>query len=143
MIAHRIFFCQYIDFKSGVNMSSIIFQTQSFLIVALLFFGVSKRKVKFLHMKIMKSAIIWDLLLVAQIELTRSAIDKASKVASNPTILNIHVSLAISTVLLYLAIYLTGSKLAKGKEELRNYHKILGFTTLTVRVATLITSNLI
>lgn len=91
----------------------------------------------------MKSAIIWDLLLVAQIELTRGAVEKASKVMSNPTILNIHVSLAVSTVLLYLLVWITGTKLKNGNEGIRSIHKPLGILTLTTRIATLITSNLI
>jgi len=124
-------------------MSSIIFQIQSFLIVGLLIFGVTKRKEKYKHMKIMKFAIIWDLLLVAQIELNRGAIAKASKVVSNPLILNIHVSLAISTVLLYALVFYTGRKLSQGDESLRKYHKLIGAGTLTIRIATLITSNLI
>jgi len=124
-------------------MSTVIFQIQSFLIVGLLFYGVSKRKNKYQHMKIMKTAIIWDLLLVAQIEVTRNAIAKASKVMTNPELLNIHVSLAVSTVLLYGVIFYTGHKLNKGNENFRKYHKIIGAVTLTTRVATLITSNLI
>ena len=124
-------------------MSSIIFQVQSFIIVALLLYGVSKRKQKYLHMKIMKFAIIWDLLLVVQIELNRSAILKASKVVSNPMILNIHVSLAVSTVLLYGVVYYFGRRLDKGDESIRKYHKAIGGLTLTTRIATLITSNLI
>ena len=91
----------------------------------------------------MKAAIIWDLLLVAQIELNRGAIMKASKVVSNPTILNIHVSLAVSSVLLYGIIYYTGTKLSKGDEKIRKWHKGLGIVTLTTRILTLITSNLI
>jgi hypothetical protein len=94
-------------------------------------------------MKIMKAAIIWDLLLVAQIELNRGAIMKASKVVSNPTILNIHVSLAVSSVLLYGIVYYTGTKLSKGDEKVRKWHKGLGILTLTTRILTLITSNLI
>lgn len=124
-------------------MSSIIFQVQSFLIVALLLYGVYNRKIKYKHMKIMKAAIIWDLLLVAQIELNRGAILKASKVVSNPTILNIHVSLAVSSVLLYGVIYYTGTKLSNGNEKFRKWHKGLGIVTLTTRILTLITSNLI
>jgi hypothetical protein len=124
-------------------MSSIIFQVQSFLIVGLLLYGVYNRKIKYKHMKIMKAAIIWDLILVAQIELNRGAIMKASKVVSNPTILNIHVSLAVSSVLLYGIVYYTGTKLSKGDEKIRKWHKGLGIVTLTTRILTLITSNLI
>jgi hydrogenase-4 membrane subunit HyfE len=123
--------------------STIIFQVQSFLIVALMLYGVSKRKVRYLHVKIMRTVIIWDLLLVAQIELTRSAINTASKAMENHWLLNVHISFAVSTVLLYFAIMFTGQKLLKGNEEIRKYHKVLGVTTLTLRILTLITSNLI
>lgn len=124
-------------------MSSIIFQVQSFLIVGLMIFGLANRKNRAKHTTIMKSAIIWDLLLVAQIELTRSAINKASKVFANPVLLNIHVTLAVSTVLLYGLIFFTGRKLETGDESVRKFHKRVGITTFTVRVLTLITSNLI
>lgn len=124
-------------------MSSIIFQVQSFLIVALLIYGVYNRKNRFKHIKIMKFAIIWDLLLVAQIELNRGAINTASKAMTNPTILNIHISLAVSTVLLYILVGITGYKLNNGNESIRKLHKPLGIFTLTTRIATLITSNLI
>ena len=123
--------------------SSLIFQVQSFLIVALMLYGVYHRRIRYKHVKIMKTVIIWDLLLVAQIELNRSAINTASKALSNPMILNIHISLAISTVLLYAFIFYTGNKLNKGDESIRKFHKPLGIITLTVRIATLITSNLI
>ena len=124
-------------------MSSIIFQTQSILIVSLLLYGVYHMKTRYKHIKIMKTAIIWDLLLVAQIELTRSAILKASKVLENPAILNIHVSLAVSTVLLYAVVFYTGNNLRKGNEKIRVYHKLIGSLTLTIRIATLITSFLV
>lgn len=124
-------------------MSSLIFQVQSFLIVALMLYGVYHRKIRYKHVKIMKVVIIWDLLLVAQIELTRSAINTASKAMTNPTILNIHISLAVSTVLLYGIVFYTGQKLLRGDESIRKFHKPIGLLTLTVRIATLITSNLI
>lgn len=124
-------------------MSSIVFQIQSFLIVALLIYGVYHRKNRYKHVKIMKTAIIWDLLLVVQIELNRGAIAKASKALTNPMLLNIHVSLAVSTVLLYLLIFITGQKVLKGNENIRVVHRTIGIITLTTRIATLITSNLI
>jgi hypothetical protein len=123
--------------------SAIIFQVQSILIVSLMLYGVYHRKTRYKHIKIMKTVIIWDLLLVAQIELTRSAILKASKIYDNPQILNIHVSLAVSTVLLYAVIAYTGTKLKNGNENIRKYHKAVGILTLTTRIATLITSYLV
>lgn len=124
-------------------MSAIIFQTQSFLIIILMFYGVYQRKNRYKHVKIMKTAIIWDLILVAQIELTRGAIVKASKVGTNSSILNIHVSLAIATVLLYGVIFYTGSRLKAGDESIRQKHKLVGISTLTIRVLTFITSFLV
>lgn len=124
-------------------MSAIIFQVQSILIVCLLLYGVYHRRNRYKHIRIMKTAIIWDLILVAQIELTRGAILKASKVTTNSQLLNIHVSLAVSTVLLYAFIFYTGRKLNNGDESIRKKHKVLGVTTLTIRILTLITSFLV
>lgn len=123
--------------------STIIFQVQSILIVALILFGVYHRKSRYKHVKIMKTAILWDLLLIAQIQMNRGAVEKASKVMDNPMILNIHVSLAISTVLLYILIGISGTKLKNGNESIRSVHKRIGILTLTTRIATLITSTLI
>ncbi len=124
-------------------MSSYIFQTQSVIIVALMIYGFTQRKNRYKHIKTMKTVIIWDLLLVAQIELNRGAIATASKAMTNPILLNIHVSLAVGTVLLYGMIFYTGSKLQKGNESIRKFHKPLGFTVLTTRILTLITSFII
>ncbi len=121
-------------------MSAIIFQIQSFLIVAVFVFGVIKRKNRKLHVKTMMTGIIWDVLLILQIELTRSAIAKASKAITNSMILNIHVSLAVTCVLFYIAMFITGTKLLKGDNSVRPRHKVLGITTLSLRILVLITS---
>lgn len=123
--------------------SSVIFQAQSFIIVGILLYGVYHRKNRYKHIRMMYLGIIWDLLLVAQIELSRQAIATASMATTNPVLLNIHISLAVSTVLLYGVMVITGKKLQKHNESFRTRHKILGWTTLTVRILTLITSYLI
>ena len=120
--------------------STVIFQIQSTLIVALLLFGVAKRRNKALHVKTMLTAIIWDVILVLQIELTRGAIAKASKAPQNSTILNIHVALAVSTVIFYIFMILSGKKLLNGDQSIRSRHRILGLTTLSLRLLTYITS---
>lgn len=91
----------------------------------------------------MKVAIIWDLLLVLQIELSRGAIAKASKAMTNPWLLNFHVTIAVTTVLLYFVLGITGTQLNKGKNNLRPWHKKLGVLALTLRTLTLITSYLV
>ena len=123
--------------------SSLIFQTQSFIILCLLFFGawvILKKKNRDLHVKTMLFAIVWDIVLVLQIELSRGAIEKASKVTSNTNILNIHVSLAVSAVVLYVLMILTGKKVLKGNRDILGLHKKLGLLTLLMRTLTFITS---
>ena len=125
-------------------MSAIIFQAQSLIIVALMLYGVSRvvkaKKERYRHVKIMKLVMIWDILLILQIELSRGAIMKASKVMENMVILNIHVSLAVATVLLYGLMAYTGKKVMGGDNTVLPKHKLLGRLTVCARLATLGTS---
>ena len=122
-------------------MSSAVFlQIQSALILGLMFYGVSKRKQRNLHVKIMSSAIAWDILLILQIELSRSAVAKASKAMVNPMWLNIHVSIAILSVLFYFAMVYTGTRMLKNDQTIRKLHRKLGVTTLILRTLTFLTS---
>ena len=124
-------------------MSVYIFQIQSTLIVLLMFYGIYHRKNRFKHIKTMKLCIIWDLLLIVQIELNRGAILRASKAMSNPLILNVHVSLAIVTVLLYFVMLYTGTKLKNNLTSIRPFHQFFGISTLFLRLSTYITSFLV
>lgn len=119
--------------------SAVIFQIQSFCILVLITIGILKRKDTKnpkLHSKVMLMAIIWDVLLILQIELSRSAVAKAMKIPSNPTILNIHVGLALTTVLLYIHQYYSGKKIAK----MRSNHAIIGPIVYVLRLLTFVTS---
>lgn len=120
--------------------TAVIFQIQSFLILALIYYGVAIRKNRPKHVKVMATAILWDILLILQIELTRSAIAKASRVVENPMMLNIHVSFAVSSVLCYFVLIYSGRKLLKRQESIRPVHKFFGFTAVSLRTLTLITS---
>lgn len=120
--------------------TAVLFQVQSFLILGLIFVGISQKKNRSKHVKIMASAITWDLLLILQIQMNRSAIQKASQVVENPMILNIHVSIAILTVLFYFSLIYTGRKLLKGHNTIRPKHKFLGWSAVVLRTLTFITS---
>ncbi len=120
--------------------SAQFFQIQSFIIIMILTFGISKRKNRAIHMKTMWIAIIWDLLLVLQIELNRGAIFKASKALSNPFILNFHVTMAVLCVLGYFFLLYSGKLLNLGDAEKRTWHKRIGFTTYALRLITFVTS---
>lgn len=121
-------------------MQTWLMQTQSLLIVILMIVGIYYRKNRSAHVKIMSFTMIWDILLILQIELSRSAILKASRAVENTLILNIHVAIAISTVVFYGLMVFTGRKLLAGKVGYRQKHKILGWTTLTLRILTFVTS---
>ena len=126
-------------------MSQIIFQAQSILIVILMLYAVSlvfgKNKNRYKHSKLMKLVIFWDIILILQIELNRGAIAKASKYTENAMLLNIHVSLALATVLLYFVTALIGKKVMDEKrEDLIGKHRLIGRITVLLRLSTLITS---
>jgi hydrogenase-4 membrane subunit HyfE len=120
--------------------SSVIFQIQSIIIVLLLYTGLFNRRNRRIHVGIMSTAIIWDLLLVLQIELNRGAVEKAVKVAENATILNVHVAISVITVLLYLVLAYTGIRFLLGHKNLIHIHGYVGPLALILRTATLITS---
>lgn len=121
-------------------MEALLMQAQSLCIVLLMLLGIIKRRQRQLHVKIMSLAMVWDIILILQIELSRSAILKASKAVANPMILNIHVSIAVSTVILYGFMVYTGRALLSGRNEIRNKHKILGYSTFLMRLLTFATS---
>jgi hypothetical protein len=121
-------------------MEAQLMQVQSVCIVLIMLAGIVVHKKRQLHVRLMSTAMIWDVLLILQIELSRSAILKASRALSNATALNIHVTIAISTVILYGFMIYTGRGLLAGKRELRQRHQFLGYATFSMRVLTLITS---
>ena len=92
----------------------------------------------------MPTAVIWDILLILQIELNRSAIVKATEAMmelGSKLMLNIHVSIAVTTVVLYFVQIYLGRKTLSGKRpELLDRHKLLGYLTITMRILTFITS---
>lgn len=120
--------------------SAVVFQIQSILVYALMVFGISKRKQRKVHVPTMITVLCWDILLILQIELNRSAIEKASKAMVNPILLNIHVSFAVSCVIFYILLIYTGRKLLHGFNAYRLRHRLFGWTAFTLRTLTLITS---
>ncbi len=120
--------------------SAVIFQIQSILVFSLMIYGITKRKNRKIHVPVMKAVIIWDVILILQIELSRSAVLKASKAVTNAALLNIHVSFAILSVVFYVLLLITGSKLLKGQKQFRPKHKLFGWTAFTLRALTLLTS---
>ncbi|MFY7994518.1 MAG: hypothetical protein ACOVP4_14570 [Bacteriovoracaceae bacterium] len=121
-------------------MSKWLMQSQSLIIVVMMIIGIVVHRRRSLHVKIMSSVIIWDILLILQVELGRKAIMKASQAMTNPALLNIHVSIAVSTVLLYIVMVITGRKVLAGQSELLPQHKRIGYITFVMRLLTFATS---
>lgn len=122
-------------------MSAIAFQIQSSIIIFIMILGVLKAKRnRKLHIRLMSFAIAWDLILILQIELTRHAVEKAISVSNNSLLLNIHLCLAISTVVLYGYLIFLGRKILKGQNSYLPTHRKLGKITLILRILTYITS---
>ena len=88
----------------------------------------------------MITVLTWDILLILQIELTRGAVEKASKALKNPLLLNIHVSLALTSVIFYFLLIYTGRKLLNGDLTIKPRHRVFGWTAFALRTLTLITS---
>jgi len=121
-------------------MEAKLMQLQSFCILLLMVLGIIVRRRRKAHVRIMTVAMMWDVILILQIELSRSAILTATKALSNPLILNIHISIAVSTVILYGFMIYTGKKMLAGEVSIRSKHRILGYSTFFMRVFTFITS---
>lgn len=122
-------------------MPAWLMQFQSVLIVLSMTLGIhfAKQHQAQKHIKLMSFSMIWDVILILQIELSRGAINKAAKAMVNPWPLNIHVSFAVVTVLFYGAMVYSGAKL-QDKAFSRAKHKRLGQITYLLRILTLITS---
>ncbi|MCM2351694.1 MAG: hypothetical protein NDI69_16885 [Bacteriovoracaceae bacterium] len=121
-------------------METWLMQTQSLCIVLLMLAGIVARRRRQLHVKLMSIAMIWDIILILQVELSRSAILKASNAITNPLILNVHVSFAVATVILYGFMVHSGKKMLANEPGIRKKHRILGYTTFLLRILTFITS---
>ncbi|MBY0415903.1 MAG: hypothetical protein K2Q18_17150 [Bdellovibrionales bacterium] len=120
--------------------SALAFQTQSIIIYLLMVFGISQRKKRRIHVPVMSAVLILDVLLILQIELGRSAVEKAAKAMVNPIILNVHVTFAILSVVFYILLVFTGRKLLKGDHSVRPRHRLFGWTAFALRTLTLLTS---
>jgi uncharacterized membrane protein YozB (DUF420 family) len=120
--------------------SALAFQTQSILIYLLMVFGISKRRNRKVHVPVMSAVLILDVILILQIELGRSAVEKASKALVNPMLLNIHVTFAVLSVVFYVLLVITGRKLLKGEHTIRPRHRLFGWTAFALRSLTLLTS---
>lgn len=105
--------------------------------LAILFVGFTLRRQRTAHMAVMALAIVVDLAVVGVVEANRHVIAKAAGPRS--TLLTVHICLAASSLLGYVAAVVSGVLLWKGRGA-RRVHKALGVLILVVRTFTSATS---
>lgn len=110
----------------------------SFFVLVVIATGLSQRRDRTRHIPLMALAFVVDLGLVLYLELTRSAVARASELASQ--MLSIHVGFAITTLVLNIALIASGVAIAKGKPGLRKWHKRLAALFLFCRISTFLTA---
>lgn len=116
------------------RLSSILLQVQSILIFILLIYTSLEFKSPNDYLSLIKYVIIWDLLLVIQIESKKYFIDNEIKTMKKPFILKFHLALAVITVTLYLTnLYMSYS--------INTYFELIVALTIVFRFGTLITSG--
>jgi len=110
----------------------------SFLILMLYLYGRSLRfSNNLLHRKLMLVAFAADLVLVAALVLGRQALTKINP--DMPFALQVHVPIAVITVILYFGAVISGFQLAAGKPVRRRLYWYDKFLT-SFRILTFVTS---
>ena len=119
-----------------------ILQFQHLAIVLSLVYGVSQRKKRSKHIFIMKSAILWDCVFAIETLAYQNYFSGLTKTLVNAPFVYFHQSLVGASVLLYPLMIFTGYRILKGNNQTRKMHQLIGWTTLLVRAAALVTSGL-
>lgn len=106
-------------------------------VLALIVTGVALRRRRRVHIPIMLSAFVLDVASVLYLQVQRQAVQTA--VGKPTTMLMIHVSLAIGTVILYLVVIPLGWRLAVSGKG-RPAHRRAAMMFLVCRVGTWVTA---
>lgn len=117
--------------------------TISTLIVLLIAAGLWYRKQARVHIPLMLSAFVLDVLLVLYIEITRHAIETVGTEITAPThndLLVFHVIVSLLTLLLYVGLTWSGIKLYRGDHGKRNLHRNMAAAFILCRLSNYVTS---
>ena len=113
----------------------------STIIVVALAVGLSLRRRRDIHPKIMFSAFVADLLLVIYIEFTLGVVERV--VSEVDLLLWFHATVSTATMVLYVWLIVLGWQLLNGREEKRALHRKLAITFCVLRSANYVTSYLV
>ena len=92
-----------------------------------------------MHVPLMITAMVWDVVLILQIELFRDALFKASQFLQNFWLLNTHIALAVVTLIFYGGCIHTGRRLLGNDFSIRGRHRLFGISAIVLRALTFIT----
>lgn len=115
----------------------------STLILILIGFGLAYRKRPVVHIPIMVAAFVADIGLVLYIEWSRHAVETFTTSVQDPVnnqLLLFHIVVSLLTILLYIALIVSGIKLFKGGRAALNLHRGLAAVFLICRLTNYVTS---
>lgn len=118
----------------------LISQIFSTLVYILIIYGVTQNKQREKHMKIMKLCFGLDIANVLYIEFGKDAVAQA--VGFPDGLLGFHIIVSVMSVILYVVLLVTGSKLNSGTGG-RSIHKQMAYAFLIFRTTNLITSYML
>ncbi len=114
----------------------------SSLVVALLAVGLwFRHRRPQLHLRVMISAFVVDLLLVLYIEIWRHAVEKV--VARVNPLLWFHAAVSLAVLLCYVAMIVLGRGVLAGQANSRKWHFAVGVTFVTLRSLNYVTSYMV
>lgn len=94
-----------------------------------------------LHLRLMISAFVMDLLLVLYIEISRHAVEKV--VTRVSPLLWFHAGVSVGVLLCYVAMILLGQGVLAGQAESRKRHFAMGMTFVALRSLNYVTSYMV
>jgi hypothetical protein len=114
----------------------------SSLVVVLLAVGLwFRHRRPGLHLRLMISAFVVDLLLVLYIEISRHAVERV--LARVSPLLWFHAGVSVGVLLCYVAMILLGRGVLAGQGESRKWHFAVGMTFVALRSLNYVTSYMV
>lgn len=108
----------------------------STMVLAGVYYGVSQRKNRRRHVKVMVTCGIVDILLVLAIVIVRKALPKAME--ADTDILRVHLMFSVPALLLWFSAFISGAKRLKGQWV--GFHRFNAIAFLIARTGNWVTS---
>lgn len=114
----------------------------STLVLLIIIAGMRLRKYTKVHMALMGSAFVIDLLLVLYIEFSRKAVETVVSTSAKP-IIYIHALISLTVLGCYVGMFVLGRRTLAGKPAAKAAHRNLGITFCLFRAANYATAFLL